>query len=106
MKFCEKCGGYMKSTKSGYVCSKCGNKTEATIVDVVKIAPPENPTVVLEADPSKLDYTKVDETCPQCGNSEAFHSFGLVSGEHAGVRQERTMERFICIKCGYTWSKE
>ena len=96
----------MKSTKSGYVCSKCGNKTEATIVDVVKIAPPENPTVVLEADPSKLDYTKVDETCPQCGNGEAFHSFGLVSGEHAGVRQERTMEKFICTKCGYTWSKE
>jgi DNA-directed RNA polymerase subunit M/transcription elongation factor TFIIS len=106
MKFCEKCGGYMKSTKDGYVCSKCGNRTEAQIVDVIKMTPPDNPTVVLDTDASKVEYAKVAETCPRCGNGEAYHSLGLVSGEHAGVRQERTMERFVCTKCGHTWSRE
>jgi len=94
----------MKGTKDGYVCTKCGERMESTIVDVIKIKPPENPAVVV--DESKLDYVKVAETCPRCNNSEAFHSFGLVSGEHAGVRQERTMERFVCTKCGHSWNKE
>jgi len=93
----------MKGTKDGYVCSKCGQRMAASIVDVVKMKPPDNPTVVL--DTSKLDYAKVAEICPHCGNSEAFHSLGLISGEHAGVRQERTMERFVCTKCGYSWNK-
>jgi len=93
----------MKGTKDGYVCSKCGQKMATSIVDVVKIQPPDKPTVVL--DTSKLDYAKVAETCPNCGNNEAFHSLGLVSGEHAGVRQERTMERFVCTKCGHSWNR-
>jgi len=93
----------MKGTKDGYVCSKCGQRMESSIIDVVKIQPPDKPTVVL--DTSKLDYAKVAETCPNCGNNEAFHSLGLVSGEHAGVRQERTMERFVCTKCGHSWNR-
>jgi len=94
----------MTKTRDGYKCSKCGNKTPADIVEVTQIETKEKPTDVL--DPSKLEYLKVNETCPKCGNVEAFHSLGFVSGEHAGVRQERTMERFTCTKCGYSWSKE
>jgi len=96
----------MKGTKDGYVCSKCGNRTEAPIVDVIKIKPPDSPAVVLDMEPEKQEYAKVTETCPRCGNAEAYHSLGLVSGEHAGVRQERTMERFVCTKCGHTWTRE
>jgi len=91
-------------TKDGYVCSKCGNQMKAEIVDVVKIKAADKPTEVL--DTSKLDYMKVNEQCPLCGNNEAFHSLGFVSGEHAGVRQERAMERFTCTKCAHSWSKE
>jgi DNA-directed RNA polymerase subunit M/transcription elongation factor TFIIS len=104
MKFCEKCSGYMKGTKDGYVCTKCGQRMESAIVDVIRIKPPDNPAVVV--DETKLDYAKVAESCPRCGNNEAFHSLGLISGEHAGVRQERTMERFVCTKCGHSWNKE
>jgi DNA-directed RNA polymerase subunit M/transcription elongation factor TFIIS len=104
MKFCDKCGGYMKMTKDGYVCSKCGNQMKAEIVDIVKIKAADKPTEIL--DTSKLEYMKVNEPCPLCGNNEAFHSLGFVSGEHAGVRQERAMERFTCTKCGHSWSKE
>lgn len=104
MKFCEKCQGYMKKTQDGYVCTKCGNQMKAEIVEVVKIDAPDQPAV--ELDTPKLEYMKVAETCPRCGNGEAFHSLGLVTGEHAGVRQERTLERFACTKCGHSWSKE
>jgi len=104
MKFCERCKGYMIKTKEGYTCSKCGNKTQAEIVEVTQMQAKERPTDVL--DPSKLEYMKVAETCPKCGNKEAFHSLGFVSGEHAGVRQERAMERFTCTACGHSWSKE
>jgi len=104
MKFCEACGGYMTRTRDGFVCTKCGKQTKAEVVEITKISPPEKPTDVLDA--SKQGYLKATEICPKCGNNEAFHSLGFVSGEHAGVRQERAMERFTCTKCGYSWSKE
>lgn len=104
MKFCEKCGSYMNSTKEGYVCSKCGQQIRTEIIDVVKIKAADNPTAVLDV--SELGFMKVSETCPRCGNNEAFHSVGLISGEHAGVRQERTVERFACTECGHSWNKE
>jgi DNA-directed RNA polymerase subunit M/transcription elongation factor TFIIS len=94
----------MTKTRDGYICSKCGNKTQAEIVEVTQMGPPDKPTDILDA--SKLEYKRVSETCPKCGNAEAYHSLGFVSGEHAGVRQERAMERFTCTKCGYSWSHE
>ena len=107
MKFCEKCGAYMKETREGLVCSKCGFQVKTEIVDVVKIEPRQSSAGVVDVlDPTKLEYRKVAEECPKCGNKEAFHSLGLVSGEHAGVRQERSMQRFTCTKCGYSWSVE
>jgi DNA-directed RNA polymerase subunit M/transcription elongation factor TFIIS len=94
----------MTKSREGYTCSKCGNKAQAEIVEVTQIGAAEKPTDVLDS--SKLEYMKVVETCPKCGNSEAFHSLGFVSGEHAGVRQERAMERFTCTRCGHSWSRE
>ncbi len=104
MKFCEKCSSYMKKTKDGYTCSKCGFQLRAEIVDVVKIEASDKPTIIL--DPSKQEYSRVTEICPKCGNTEAFRSLNFTSGEHAGVRQERTIERFACTSCGHSWTKE
>jgi len=94
----------MIKTRGGYVCTKCGNETKTEIVEVTKIQPTGKATDVI--DPSKLEYLRVTETCPKCGNDEAFHTLGFISGEHAGVRQERAMEKFTCTKCGHSWSKE
>ena len=105
-KFCEKCGSYMRETPAGFVCSKCGNQVKAEIVDVVRIEPRPSSAVVDVLDSSKLEYNKISAVCPRCDNREAFHSLGLVSGEHAGVRQERSMQRYTCTKCGHSWSVE
>ena len=94
----------MIKTRDGYTCTKCGKETKTEIVEVMKINPTGKPTDII--DPSKLEYLKVTETCPKCGNNEAFHSLGFISGEHAGVRQERAMEKFTCTKCGHSWSQE
>ena len=94
----------MSKTRDGYVCTKCRRETKVEIVEVTKLRQAEKPTDIL--DPTRLEYLKVNETCPKCGNNEAFHSLGFISGEHAGVRQERAMERFTCTKCGHSWSKE
>jgi len=105
MRFCEKCGSYMREAPGGLVCTKCGHQIKTELVDVVKInSLSSSPVDVL--DTSKLEYRKVARACPRCGNAEAYHSLGLVSGEHAGVRQERSMERFTCTKCGYSWTAE
>ena len=95
----------MRGTTGGFVCTKCGYQVKMEIVDVVKMQP-ESGSAVDVLDPSKLEYRKVVQVCPRCGNEEAFHSFGLVSGEHAGVRQERSMQRYTCTKCGHSWSVE
>jgi len=103
MKFCEKCGSYMRKTPKGWSCTRCGNKFEAEIVEVVQIKERTLPVEVVQE--SKADYQKVDERCPRCGNPTAFRRVSFVSGEHAGVRQERSMEVLTCTKCHHTWTK-
>jgi transposase-like protein len=48
---------------------------------------------------------KVNETCPKCGNPEAFRNVSVVAGEHAGIRQERSVERLKCTRCQYSWNR-
>ena len=104
MRFCEKCGAYMRATKEGFQCTKCGNKVLAETVEVKTIEQREvSPIEVV--DDSKVERAKVSETCPKCGNPEALRTISFISGEHAGVRQERSMERFTCAKCGHSWTK-
>lgn len=104
MKFCEKCGAYMRGTPNGLVCTRCGNTVQTEIPQVRSIEQPET-TPIEVVDDSKLESAKVAETCPTCGNGEAFRNISFISGEHAGVRQERSMERFTCTKCGHSWTK-
>ncbi|MGO9644479.1 MAG: hypothetical protein ACLPY5_07000 [Candidatus Bathyarchaeia archaeon] len=105
MKFCDKCGSYMTETYKGFSCTKCGNLVSTEIVGVQRIKPSESSVDVVDESKKEEEYAKVTETCPQCGNPKAFHSLGLISGEHADVRQERSMERFTCTKCSYSWTK-
>jgi DNA-directed RNA polymerase subunit M/transcription elongation factor TFIIS len=105
MKFCEKCGSYMKATKEGLQCTKCGNLILAETIEVNTIEQREVSPIVVVSD-SEEERPKVNETCPVCGNPEAIRNISFISGEHAGVRQERSMERFTCAKCGHSWTKQ
>ena len=106
MEFCDKCGSYMKKTKDGLECQKCGKVIEASIGtqnEEKKKIEHSNSIYVVESSPG--DFVKATQVCPNCGNEEALSWFSRVSGEHAGVRTERTVEHFKCTKCAHSWSK-
>jgi len=106
MKFCEKCGSYMKKTKSGFVCRKCGNVIHArTEMKTENIKKTGRSSSIYVVDSSEDEYVKVSQVCPKCGNTEAFRWFSGVSGEHAGIRRERAIVHFKCTKCSHSWTK-
>jgi DNA-directed RNA polymerase subunit M/transcription elongation factor TFIIS len=102
VKFCEKCGSYMRETFSGFKCSRCGNEIHTPIVEIRHMNPSQSAPIDVVSD-SEQNYRKVTKTCPRCGNPEAFSSIAFSSGEHAGVRQERSVERLTCTKCKHSW---
>ena len=104
MRFCENCGTYLRETKEGLWCPKCKklirSKPRAEVRSVKK---KDSGTIYVVAK-SEESYAKVSRTCPKCGNQEAFHWLSTISGEHAGIGRERTVEHFKCAKCAYSWS--
>lgn len=104
MRFCEKCGSYMHISPGRYSCPKCGNETHDQVVEVRRIERHDAAPVDV-IDESEIEYVKVKERCPRCGNLEAFRRVSVVAGEHAGIRQERSIERLRCTKCQHLWSR-
>jgi predicted RNA-binding Zn-ribbon protein involved in translation (DUF1610 family) len=87
--------------EKGYECLRCGWKKKASII-TIKTAPQN------EAEPVYVmsgldDAIKVARLCPTCGHSEAYRNITVAIGEHSGVKSDRSVERFKCAKCGYTW---
>ena len=106
MKFCNKCGSHMKKIKNGFLCRKCGNMIHTNAgVQSKKVKKIEHSSLVYVVDSSEDKYVKVSQECPKCGNREAFRWFSAVSGEHAGIRRERTVEHFKCTKCSHSWTR-
>lgn len=103
MKFCERCGSYMHRVPGGFSCLRCGNENHDEVIEVLSVQRRDSSVEVV--DESEVELVKVKEICPQCGNREAFRVVFVVSGEHAGVRQERSIERFKCTKCLHRWSR-
>jgi len=104
MKFCDRCGSYMNETKNGFVCRKCGNFVHANVQTKITRKTEQSGSIYV-VDRSEDEYVKVSQVCPKCGNGEAFRWFSRVSGEHAGIRRERTVEHLKCTKCSHSWSK-
>ena len=95
----------MEKTTQGYACSRCGKTVNEKIIEIQDLK--NSPTApVYTVDNTKIDYVKVNQTCPRCGNPEAFRRFLTVSGDHAGVAREKTTERFTCTSCSFSWSKK
>ena len=106
MEFCDKCGSFMKETRTGFECQKCGKMIQAnakTRLKGRKIV--EHSKSIHVIDHSQDETIEVSQMCLHCGNEKAWHWFTRVSGEHAGIRTERTIEHFKCTKCSFTWRK-
>jgi DNA-directed RNA polymerase subunit M/transcription elongation factor TFIIS len=105
MKFCDNCGSFLRETREGLWCPKCKkfirSKPKVRIESVEK----KGSAAIFVVDKSTEDYAKVSHTCPKCRNRKAFHWFSRISGEHAGIRRERTVEHFKCTKCSHSWTE-
>jgi len=94
----------MTRTREGFLCPRCGTAVHAKPETEPKKEKTRNSfDYVYVSENQKDNYAKIARECPKCGNKKAFHWFSGVSGEHAGVRQERTVEHFRCTICSYTW---
>ena len=105
MKFCDKCGTYMKKTYDGFICPRCGHNIETDSFDVKR---PEKtaPEPIYILDSKKSQDRTVTQSCPNCNSNEAYRTILTTQGEHAGVKQDRTIERYTCVKCHNTWIKK
>ena len=104
MKFCERCGSFMDRTPTGLRCPKCGEEVALDEIEVRREARPSaEPVYVVDKTDDKA--LRVAQRCPRCGNGEAFRSVLITQGEHAGVKQDRAVERFTCTACHHTWTK-
>jgi DNA-directed RNA polymerase subunit M/transcription elongation factor TFIIS len=103
VKFCDKCGSFMDKNPRGYRCSKCGYEVNPGVVEIAREDEPKaEPVYVVRNEDESI---KVNQICPQCGHSEAYHQVRVALGEHAGVNSDRYVERFKCVSCGFTWVK-
>ena len=102
MRFCDSCGSFMETTPQGYLCPKCGAETEA---DTLEIRRKRRPRVeqVYEMNNSKSRSPVVNRDCPLCDSKEAYRTVLATQGEHAGVKQDRLVERYTCVDCSHTW---
>ena len=74
MKFCDRCGSYLRKTPDGLWCQKCRKlsplDTEGKMKDVSK----ETSDGVYVVERSKDQGTKVSWKCPKCGGVICVHN--------------------------------
>jgi DNA-directed RNA polymerase subunit M/transcription elongation factor TFIIS len=102
MRFCDSCGSFMGTTAQGYLCPKCGAEVEA---DTREVNRERRPRVepVYEMKGSKTTSPTVNRDCPRCDSKKAYRTVLATQGEHAGVKQDRSVERYTCVECGHSW---
>lgn len=105
MKFCDRCGSYLRKTPEGLWCQKCRKLSPLEAKEKMKNVDRETSDAIYVIERSKDQGSKVKWKCPKCGNEEADHWFSAVAGEHAGIRRERTIEHFRCTRCSYVTSR-
>ncbi len=94
----------MRLSKDHYVCLKCGHTVPAARESVE-----ENPVTDSDVHPVTVvdavgeDLPTISRLCPKCGHQQAYRRVSTFAGEHAGVKQERTIEHFRCTFCQHTW---
>ncbi|MCS7134796.1 MAG: transcription factor S [Candidatus Pacearchaeota archaeon] len=98
MEFCPKCGTILVQKTKYFSCPKCKYVSKETIklISSEKIESTEKIEVLKDEETSV--WPKIKETCPKCGNDEAFfHSAQMRSGDEAET------SFFRCTKCKHVW---
>lgn len=101
MEFCKKCGGILIPKKTGEkevaICRNCGKISSENVGTKLseKIENDEKVVVVVE---QKNNLPSTENTCPKCGNKEAFW----------WMQQTRSIDEpptrfYKCTKCKHTW---
>ena len=103
MRFCDRCGAFLQASSEGLIkCPKCGHVAEADVIQMKRNGKEVVDPVYVVGRPGKNDLP-VNQTCPSCGHTEAYRTVLTTQGEHAGVKQDRSVERYRCAECGHTW---
>ena len=102
MRFCDICGSFMRTNPQGYLCPRCGAESKADTIEVKREKRPRAEPVY-EMNGSRTTSPVVSRDCPQCDSKEAYRTIRATQGEHAGVKQDRSVERYTCVKCGHSW---
>ncbi|MCW3991024.1 MAG: hypothetical protein NWE88_13240 [Candidatus Bathyarchaeota archaeon] len=102
MRFCDSCDSFMETTPQGYLCPKCGAEVDANTLEIRREKRPRAEPVY-EMDSSKSTSPVVSRNCPLCDSKEAHRTVRATQGEHAGVKQDRSLERYTCVECGHSW---
>jgi DNA-directed RNA polymerase subunit RPC12/RpoP len=95
----------MIRTKQGYECTKCGTITQDISETQQEPRSKKSLTYIYVSDEKKENLVKVTQECAKCGNREAYRWFTAISGEHAGINRETTIEHYKCTRCSQTWTK-
>jgi DNA-directed RNA polymerase subunit M/transcription elongation factor TFIIS len=104
MRFCDGCGSFMGTTPQGYLCPKCGAEVETDTIEVRRERRSRaEPIYVMDG--SNAMSPTVNRECPSCDSLEAYRTVLTTQGEHAGVKQDRSLERYTCVDCGHSWTR-
>ena len=91
----------MTASADGYVCLRCGNRLMIDVIEYrITRESRAEPVYTVKVD---SDAVRVNQTCPRCGHHEAYRRVSTSTGEHAGVKVDRSVEHYRCVKCGNTW---
>jgi len=108
VKFCPHCGTKLKlkqikadvGSLLALYCSRCGFNTpfNEPIVSSENPSPEDQIKVVGERERDIKTMPTVEETCPKCGNREAYWWMLQTRGG-----DEPTTQFYRCTNCSYTW---
>ena len=104
LRFCTDCGSIMINDREGLVCPRCGKRLSKPIIVEKKKNDEADKIVSLIVE--EADGLKVNRTCPNCGHNEAYRTLSASSGEHAGVKQDRSIDIYRCSKCAHVWTEK
>ena len=97
--FCPKCKRLMRPDRGAHVwrCPGCGHTSPlGRGVEVGRSKPEARSVAVVET--KTVTLPKAEETCPKCGNGEAY----WVLRQTRGADEPET-RIFECTKCGHKW---